>query len=95
MMKTQNELIHFMTAARDDPRLSPLHLSVYLALLYLDARQCNEWICVSARSIMPLARIASSGPYHRVMRQLHAYGYIKYLPSFNRRSPSKVWLIPV
>ena len=93
-MKTQNELIHFMTAARDYPRIGPVHLSVYLALLYLDARQCNECICVSARSIMPLARIASSGPYHRIMRQLDAYRYIKYVPSFNRRSPSKVWLIP-
>ena len=91
-MKTGNDLIGFMNEAREDPRLSPSHLSTYLALVYLGAEQGGDFVCVSARTLMPLAKIASPGPYHRVMRELHAYGYIRYMPSCNPRVPSRAWL---
>jgi hypothetical protein len=92
-MKTGNDLIGFMNEAREDPRLSPLHLSVFLALIYLRAEQESEHeVQVSARQLMPLAKIASPGPYHRVIRELDKWGYIRYEASFDKRVGSRVWL---
>lgn len=76
----------------EDPRIGPLHVSLFTALLYLSCRQGGNAVAVSARVLKPLAKIRGDGPYHRSMRQLHAYGYLTYLPSFDRRIPSKVIL---
>jgi hypothetical protein len=82
-----------MEEAREDHRIGPLHLSVYLALIFLRAEQnSGNEVEVSARQLMPLAKIASPGPYHRVIRELDRWGYIRYEASFDARLGSRVWL---
>ena len=83
----------FMEEAHRDVRLGPSHYSLYMAILYLcRQRGGRDGIEVNARILMPLSKIASPGPYHRIMRELHEYGYIRYEPSWYSRRPSKVWL---
>ena len=92
-MRPENELTRFMEEAREDARLGPSHLSVYLALVYLRAEQDNSGaVHVSARWLMPLAKIASPTTYHRVMRELDKWGYIRYEASSDRRVGSRAWL---
>jgi hypothetical protein len=82
-----------MGRAHDDPRLGPVHQSLYLAILYIrEQQQAAGPVLVSARRLMPLAKIRALGPYHRAIRQLHSYGYLRYEPSYDGRFPSRVWL---
>lgn len=86
------EIVVFLDRAREDPRLGPLHISVYVAVLYTREKQRAAGpVQVSARRLMPLAKIRAFGPYHRAIRQLHEYGYLHYEPSYDARYPSKVW----
>jgi len=82
-----------MERIRVDPRIGPLHLSLYLAILYRWSLQdFHDPVQVSARTLMPLAKIAGLNPYHRCIRQLHEYGYIRYEPSYNPAAASLVYL---
>lgn len=90
-MKVEQELVAFLRKARDDIRIGPIHVSVFAAILYLQAKQRGaNPVKISARKLMPVARIWGSGPYHRTIRQLHAFGYLDYTPSCNPRVPSRV-----
>jgi hypothetical protein len=83
----------FMTRAKADPRISPLHLGLFLALLHCWHEQaCINPIYIFARDLMPLTKMSSTTTYHRTIRELHAYGYIRYVPSFNPVLGSLVYL---
>ena len=93
-MNSVEAIGQFMARALDDARIGPLHISVFVAIVYLQSVQgggrCVE---ISARKLMPVAKIGGLAPYHRVIRQLHAYGYIKYEPSYNPEIPSRVFIV--
>lgn len=77
---------------KEDPRIGPLHLSLYLAICSLRPDSADI-VRVSARTLMPLAKIAGKTPYHRTILELAAFGYIRYKPSYDPARPSLVWLI--
>lgn len=92
-MKEVREITGFMERAGKDPRLGPLHLSLYLAILYCWVQQGGEGpVKVSGKELMPLAKIGGPTPMYRCLRELHAFGYIDYRPSFNPAAKSKVYL---
>jgi hypothetical protein len=74
--------IDFIIAVKQDARISPVHISLYLALLYCHSEQCMNPIYIFSAQVMPLAKISGPATYHRAIRQLHEYGYIKYVPSY-------------
>jgi len=83
----------FIQQAKDDPRIGPMHLGLYLAILSLWSTQnTGSSVEISARKLMPLAKIGGSRSYHRSIRQLHEYGYLHYQPSCDPEIPSKVYL---
>lgn len=41
---------------------------------------------------MKMAKISGLGTYHKCIRDLNNFGYIRYQPSFNYRKKSKVYL---
>jgi len=41
---------------------------------------------------MKLSRIKSTATYHKVLRELQAFGYIEYVPSYDPYKGSQVWL---
>lgn len=83
----------FMEAVEEDPRISPVHISLYLAVVHWWAAQGGEDpVSFKARLLMPVAKIGGRALFCRTMRQLHEYGYLRYEPSFKPDEPSKVWV---
>ena len=92
-MTTEQELVAFLERAREDARIGPIHISTFTAILYLQVEQGAAYaVQISARKLMPLAKICGNCPYHRHIRQLHDYGYLTYEPSCDPSVPSRVWI---
>jgi hypothetical protein len=76
-------LSDFFFAIAKDARISTTHIGIYAALLqYWQEHDCNN----------PIKKISAQRTYHRRVKDLNEYGYIRYEPSFKRNSPSKVYL---
>ena len=87
-------LSFFFSAIENDPRISITHIGIYAALLqYWMEHQFANPIQVYSYQIMPIAKISASNTYHKAVRQLNEYGYIRYLPSFKRNQASKVFIL--
>ena len=76
-------LTAFYNRACGDNRLSPSHLSLYVALLHERCVAC-EWRSIDKVRIMQLAKICSRVTYHKVIRELFSYGYIDYRPGYEK-----------
>lgn len=87
------ELTDFYAAIKDDNRIGACHISLYMALfqLYNLNRFCNP-VRISRSSVMDLAKIGGFATYHKCIKDLNAYGYIRYLPSYHPGIKSEVYL---
>lgn len=76
-----------------DPRIGMSHIALYGALhqRWEEAGGVDP-VQVYSREVMPFAKIYGSATYHRALRELHAYGYLRYEPSFNRLRRSRIYL---
>jgi hypothetical protein len=87
-------LTNFYEAIRENNRISPSHISLFMALF-----QCwnlNEFqnpFFISRRQIMQSAKISGLATYHRCIRDLHQFGYIHYQPSYNLAIYSQVAIL--
>ena len=92
-VKEVREIADFMERVQADPRVGPAHISVYMSLVYVWASQgASGPARVCGRELSGLAKIAGTTPLYRRLRELHAFGYIVYEPSFNPAERSKVFL---
>ena len=82
----------FLTDAKEDVRISPVHISLYLSLVYCLREQMVNPVYIFSRQLMPLAKISGVATYHRTIRELHEYGYIRYVPSYYHLLGSLVYL---
>ena len=90
-MNDWSVITRFIEQARVDPRIGPLHVSLYLAVFYLWMEQGGvDPVPVSAKELMPVAKIGGTTPFYRCIKELHRYGYIVYEPSFNAARKSRV-----
>jgi len=93
-MDRLQELMTFMHELASDIRLKPTHISLCLAL-------CHAWLRgdfknifqVSRSKLMAASRIQSQATYHKVMKDLQAFGYLKYTPSYHPVKGSSVSLV--
>lgn len=93
-MPSLKPLSDFFTAIANDPRISITHIGIYMALLqYRDQMQTDNPICILSHEIMRLAKISGCATYHKIMKQLSEYGYIRYEPSYKRNQRSKVYFL--
>lgn len=93
-MEGKVDWLEWLESLQQDPRIGPMHTSLFVSILcQWRAQGLANHVKISARSLMPGANIRGKGPYHRTIRQLHEYGYIKYEPSYNPEWPSKVYVI--
>ena len=86
-------IAEFIESVKEDPRISMAHISLYVSLVnywYVNGR-ANP-LCVFSKEIMPACKISGVATYHRSIRELHVYGYIKYVPSFNHFLGSLVYI---
>ncbi|WP_188467611.1 transcriptional regulator [Marivirga lumbricoides] len=76
-----------------DTRLTPYHISLYMALF----RRWNlnffkNPISVSRDELMRLSKIGSVNTYTKCLKQLDQFGYIRYEPSYNPHRGSLIYL---
>lgn len=74
-----------------DDRLIATHVSLFTALFIHWQR--NGFVSpfpITRRELMAFSKIASVATYHKCIRQLDEFGYIRYQPSFH---PSKGSLV--
>jgi hypothetical protein len=92
-MKSIPELIEFFIAIREDSRISPVHISLFMAIMqHWNDNDCKNPICVFSHELMKLAKISGVATYHKSIRELDEYGYIKYEPSYNHYKRSVIYI---
>ena len=91
-MYTLDLISQFLLTAKEDPRISPVHISLYTALLLLGQRLGEHPLCVFSHQVMPFCKISGTATYHKTIRELHEFGYIKYVPSYNHFLGSLVYV---
>jgi hypothetical protein len=86
----------FLSAIEDDPRITTAHISLYMALWkkWKDSGSGNS-VCFYRGELVAVCKLSSYNCYHKKIRELHEYGYIKYVPSYNHFLGSLVWFIEV
>jgi len=95
-MSNVNYIAHlnafFMKIAKDT-RLNPTHISLYMALFkyWNSYRFPNDFIIIRDE-VMKLSKIGSKSTYHRCLKQLDTWNYIRYKPSHNSFKGSRVSL---
>ena len=81
----------FFIRLAEDQRMTPYHISLYLALFQQwNAERFGDWFVISRSEIMQLSRIGSANTYARCMKELSDWGYIMYTASSNLHSGSRV-----
>ena len=77
-----------------DSRLNPSHISLYIALFRLwNINRFPNVFFIHRAEVMQLSRIGSQSTYHKCIRELDFWAYIKYLPSHNHFHGSRVKML--
>ena len=77
----------FLKAIQKDPRIGIAHIGLYAVLLTFRKSGVIE-IC--AKEVIPIAKIGTRSTYYRLIRELDAYGYVRYEPSYDPLKPSRI-----
>lgn len=95
-MERVKELTSFYDAIKNDNRISTTHISLYMALFQLyNLNQFYNPVNITRASLMDTAKISGLATYHKCIKDLHEFGYIQYIPSFNPAICSRVFLLKV
>lgn len=82
-----NYIIHlnktFVLFCKDE-KLTPYHVSLYFSLFqYWNMAKFRSPISISRDELMRASKIGSVNTYFRNIKDLHAWNYIKHIPSYN------------
>lgn len=91
-MPANDYLFVFMDKASLDGRIMSSHICLFTALYqsWRAQAKCNPFK-VTRKELMRVSKIASTSTYHRCMTDLHALGFIRYLPSYHPLLASRVY----
>lgn len=93
-----NFIKHFcraMAILAEDERCTAYHGSLYFSLFFCWNRYMfRNPLSISRDELMKLSHIGSINTYHKCLRQLDEWGYIRYIPSRNMAVFSKVYMVP-
>lgn len=98
-MKLQKEITKEMAGyaslvrrMEKDDRLLSTHLSLFTGLFVCWQR--NRFVSpfrVTRKTLMAFSKVASIATYHKCIRELDEYGYIRYQPSYHPKLGSQVY----
>jgi hypothetical protein len=98
-MKLQKEIVkelacyaRLVKRMEKDNRLLPTHLSLFTGLFVCWQR--NGFDCpfsVTRKTLMAFSKVASIATYHKCIKELDEYGYIRYEPSYHPKLGSPVY----
>lgn len=83
MMDMSEQVKTFLIIASQDERISTMHICLYFVLCAVQSRSVDIYFPISRREIMRLSKIRGIATYHKIIRELHAFGYIDYVPSYH------------
>jgi hypothetical protein len=84
----------FFARLAEDKRMSSYHISLYFALFQQwNEQRFAEQFIISRGETMELSRLGSLNTYARCMKELTEWGYIRYNPSSNLHTGSRVTCI--
>lgn len=84
----------FFQHVRRDKRLNANHVSLYIALFqFWNYNRFQNPFSIVRDEVMSITGIGSKNTYHKCMKELHQFGYIRYQPSINKFQKSKVHMI--
>ncbi|HVT84287.1 MAG TPA: hypothetical protein VHD35_03750 [Chitinophagaceae bacterium] len=87
-------LTGFFDLVVQDERLNPTHISLYIALFqYWNVNRFKNPISISRSEVMRISKISAKATYHKCMKDLHQFGYVRYNPSYNPFRGSLVHLV--
>lgn len=83
-MENAFSIVNIYMKISTDKRVNVWHISIYMALVYLWYKNdLSDNFYITRKTIMHLAHVGSIATYHKCIKQLQDFGYIKYKPSFN------------
>lgn len=83
----------FFARVEQDERLNPSHVSLYVSVFhYWNRNHFQNPVSVSRSQLMRISKIGSLATYHKCIRELHHFGYLRYVPSYNPFRGSWVYL---
>jgi hypothetical protein len=92
-MEKLEELSCFISQVASDLRMRPTHIAVSVALYHAwSSNGFQNAFNISRRQLMHAARIRSIATYHKVVRDLQAFGHLDYCPSYHPVNGSLVSL---
>ncbi|MBB5639103.1 hypothetical protein HDE68_005041 [Pedobacter cryoconitis] len=75
-----------------DGRMLATHISLFTALFVCWQQSgFKNPFAVTRKKLMAFSRIASIATYHKCIRELDEFGYIRYQPSYHPLKGSLVW----
>jgi hypothetical protein len=84
----------FFSRVSQDQRMTPFHVSLYMALFQLwNLNRFRNPFTISRDETMHLSLIGSVNTYARCIKQLQEWGYIRYVPTANNYFGSHVTCI--
>ncbi len=87
------QLTGFFLRVADDDRLNPTHVSLYMAIFqFWNLERFRNPVSISRQELMRISKICAKATYHKCIKDLHNYGYIRYQPSYNPFKGSLVYL---
>ena len=93
-MEQVKELTAFYAAIQDDHRIGATHISLYMALFQcFNLNMFRNPVNITRAALMEIAKISGLGTYHKCIKDLVEFGYIKYNPSYNPAISSQVYLL--
>jgi hypothetical protein len=91
-----NFIKHFLgwiEKVSEDQRITPHHMSLYITLFqYWNLNHFRNPISICRQEVMDISKIGSTNTYLKCLKELDAWNYIRYEPSFNAQRGSKVHL---
>ncbi len=94
-MIISKELIGYCNHAKrmgQDKRVLATHVSLFTALFIFWQRDgFVSPFAITRKTVMAFSKIASVATYHKCIRELNKFGYIRYQPSFNPKKGSQIY----
>lgn len=93
-MRAQDPVAGFLEKARGDERILPTHLALFMAILmYSNSGISSKWFRVCRSKLMEFSKLRSKSTYHKCLKNLVDFGYIRYEPSYDPIRASRISII--
>lgn len=91
-----NYILHlnaFFERIASDERITPTHISLYMALFQVwNTNRFRIPFSISRQAMMRSGKIHAKATYHKVIKELDKFGYIMYKPSYDPFRGSAIYM---